>query len=254
MALRPYFQLGERQKRRHRASLDNHIRLWNEELSRFGLHVNQVHFSAFSPNNIKPRLIFENNKKKYDVLSILKMKDKVNLSDRAYHQFKTYSCRDWPPLNKIKECRNRINQMFPVISHGKGFYVDVKDKLKSILSFIKNHCEFQIPNEFRIKYCGDCTNIGKTVKVLNFGFQCIDEKLYCTSAKGFYCIGIFFITNENYDELKVCLEPIFNQIAELNEIQIEDTVFKLNVILSGDLKFLSIVMWIKSANSKYPCI
>jgi hypothetical protein len=69
------------------------------------------------------------------------------------------------------------------------------------------------------------------VKVLNFGFQCIDEKLYCTSAKGFYSIGIFFITNENYDELKVCLEPIFNQIAELNEIQIDDTVFNLNIML-----------------------
>ena len=213
MALIPYFQLGERQKRRHRASLNDHIWLWNQEISQFGLFVSKVQFSPFSVNNTKTRLVFDNKKKEHDVIKILKMKDQVNLSDRAYHQFKKSSCRDWPPLNKIKEHRNRLNQMFPVISLGKGFYVDVNEKLKGILSLIKGHCEFQTPNEFRLKFCGDCTNIGKTVKALNFGFQCIDEKLFCTSAKGFYCIGIFLVTNENYEELKNCLEPIVNQIA-----------------------------------------
>jgi hypothetical protein len=106
------------------------------------------------------------------------MKDQTNLSDRAYYQFKKACCRDWPPLNKIKECRNRLNQMIPVKSHGKGFYIDVKEKLKSILSYIGGHYKFQTPNEFRLKFCGDSTNIGKTVKVLNFGIQCIDEKHY----------------------------------------------------------------------------
>ncbi len=163
------------------------------------MHVNKVNLSAFSPNNIRTNLIFESKKREWEVVSILKMKDQVNLSDRAYHQFKTSCCPDWPTLNQIKECRKKINQKCTVKSHGRGFYVNVKEKLKIILGFIKGHCEFKNPNEFRIKFCGDCTNIGKTVKVLNFGFQCIDEKLYCTSSKGYYCIGIFFISNENYN-------------------------------------------------------
>jgi hypothetical protein len=50
MALRPYFQLGERQKRRHRASLNNHIRLWNEELSKFGLFVSKHKFAKQRSN------------------------------------------------------------------------------------------------------------------------------------------------------------------------------------------------------------
>jgi hypothetical protein len=47
---------------------------------------------------------------------------------------------------------------------------------------------------------------------------------------------------------------IFNQIEELNEIQIEDTIYQLDIMLSGDLKFISIIMGVKSANSKHPCI
>ncbi len=72
MALIPYFQLGERQKRRHRASLNDHIRLWNQEISQFGLFLSKVQFSPFSVNNTKTRLVFDNKKKEHDVIKILK--------------------------------------------------------------------------------------------------------------------------------------------------------------------------------------
>jgi len=110
-------------------------------------------------------------------------------------------------------------------------------------------------NEFiKIKFCGDGTLIGRNLKVLNFGFSCLNEKRYCKTSKGHYSLGIFEIINENYDELKVCLKEVFEQISSISYVEYKGEKFKIDKTLGGDLKFLANVMGLDGANSNYPCV
>ena len=67
-------------------------------------------------------------------------------------------------------------------------------------------------------------------------------------------LGMFDIENECYEEVKQSLSEIFKQIDELEEITVNEKKFMVEKKMGGDLKFLSILYGINSANSNYPCI
>jgi len=78
--------------------------------------------------------------------------------------------------------------------------------------------------------------------------------MYCKTNKGHYILGVFEITNENYEELQVCLKEIFEELKDIEYIEFKQEKYKIEKILGGDLKFLGIVMGLSSSNSNYPCI
>jgi hypothetical protein len=147
-----------------------------------------------------------------------------------------------------------MNNMFQINQNSKGFFLNVKEKLTFILSKIIDRLELK-PNEIlKLKFCGDGTNIGKNIKIFNFGFSCINDKKYCKASKGHYILGVFEITNENYEELKACLVELFDELRNIHHIEFKQDKYNLEKILGGDLKFLGIVMGLSAANSNFPCI
>ena len=52
---------------------------------------------------------------------------------------------------------------------------------------------------------GDCTIVGRTLKLVNFAFTVINETDKAKSATGTYKIGIFDVNKENDHALEKCL-------------------------------------------------
>jgi hypothetical protein len=183
-----------------------------------------------------------------------RFKDENNISDRIWYKLKSCLFPNMPSLYQIKKFRGEMNDMFRIYENSKGVFVSVKEKLTFILSQIIESLDIK-PNEIlQLKFCGDGTNIGKHIKIFNFGFSCINDKAYCKTSKGHYILGVFEIMNENYDELQVCLSELFEELENIEYIEIKQQKYKIDKILGGDLKFLGIVMGLSSANSNYPCI
>jgi hypothetical protein len=67
-------------------------------------------------------------------------------------------------------------------------------------------------------------------------------------------IGIFSINKEDYECLSDCLALIFDEIEEIEDITIDDRLFKIEKYLGGDLKSLLNLAGINAANSTYGCL
>jgi hypothetical protein len=64
---------------------------------------------------------------------------------------------------------------------------------------------------------------------------------------------MFEIEYENYEQIKNSLEKILTKIKEITEINVNGKFYNIKFFLGGDLKFLSIVLGIKAANSHHCC-
>ena len=66
---------------------------------------------------------------------------------------------------------------------------------------------------------------------------------------------MFSIQDECYEEVKVCLQEIFEQVEKIGDsIQIDATKHGLDFIFVADWKMLAIVTGLKAANSNFSCI
>jgi hypothetical protein len=194
------------------------------------------------------------NKNTIELFKIFRFKEEQNISDQLYINMKNNLFPNIPSIYQIKELRKTINSKFEYHYNSAGIFLNVRQKLTYITTQIIEKLNIKSDEILNIKFCGDGTLIGRNLKVLNFGFSCLNEKKYCKSSRGHYSLGIFEIMNENYDELKVCLKEIFEQISEISFIEHKGDQFRVNKVLGGDLKFLANVMGIDGANSNYPCI
>ena len=64
---------------------------------------------------------------------------------------------------------------------------------------------------------------------------------------------MFEIEYEGYDQLRIALEKMLQKLSSIYSINLNGKSFKTKFFLGGDLKFLSIVLGIKSAKSNHPC-
>lgn len=108
--------------------------------------------------------------------------------------------------------------------------------------------------DFRIKICGDGTNIGRTLTLLNFCFTVLNDEINCIKAKGNYTIGVFEIADESYMQLHDCLLTLIRKIESIKCIELEGVLFNIQLFFGGDMKFLLNIYGINAANSNLPCL
>ncbi len=102
-------------------------------------------------------------------------------------------------------------------------------------------------NTINIRLAGDGTSIGSNMTVLNFSFgflDVIDNKVQTNpnSVTGNFTIGLFRVKSECYNELKVSLKELVESLSELKTISIDGLLYNIDYWLSGDLKFLALVL------------
>ena len=85
-------------------------------------------------------------------------------------------------------------------------------------------------------------------------FTFLNEGKKAETAYGNYTLGLFEISNEDYDTIVTCLQEVKNQIDELNDIIIDNFHYKIEKYIGGDLKMLAIMYGINAATSNCPCI
>ena len=81
----------------------------------------------------------------------------------------------------------------------------------------------------------------------------IDEGATALLSEGNHAIAILRAT-ENYEDLKIELRDIVNEVNTLKNITVDDVSYKIEWFLGDDWKFLALVTGIGGAIGTYPCV
>ena len=190
---------------------------------------------------------------------LLFVKDKYDVSGRAYHEFATV-CKQLPRHYKLKRRISELNELWniqPTPNNTCGVQQSLEDRLRLHITHLHKvapkDAQFRTQKKIRVKLSGDGTNIGKHLRVINFTFTLLDEGSKAHSSDGNHVLAILR-EEESYGSLQRGLEDIRNEVERLTSIEVDGITYDLEYYLGGDWKFLAIVMGIDSARSEYACI
>ncbi|CAH3031044.1 unnamed protein product [Pocillopora meandrina] len=112
----------------------------------------------------------------------------------------------------------------------------------------KSFSEYAQRHRFRIK-----TQLkDKCYSILCFmgEYDSIATKENAMSEKGNYVLAIIK-TKETYDNLKESLSDIKTEMAQLNEIEVDNVKYKIEYFIGGDWKFQACICSLGAANQDY---
>jgi hypothetical protein len=151
--------------------------------------------------------------------------------------------------------------MMPIQNNEMGVFYSMEEKLKSRLNsfFERKYGTETLDERFRdsiihVKLAADGTNIGRSLKLLNFTFTIINEGAKAKTATGNYTVGLFEIENENHVAVSTCFKELIDEVERVNEICVRDKNLKIVYYYGGDWKMLANSLGIQCANSRYPCV
>ena len=150
------------------------------------------------------------------------IKDKY-ISDQAWKEL-AMKATDMPNAYNIKKNIAQLKakwKLKPTPGEAEGVQTSLKDSLKEQIQRLKIKGDLGEQETVRIKMSGDGTNIGKRLKVVNFTYTILNEKDNAMSEKGNYVLAIVK-TKETYDNLKESLSDIKTEMAQLNEIEVDN--------------------------------
>jgi len=210
----------------------------------------------------------------------LYFKDKANITDKSYALFrKGLKLHDKTgSLHKLKKLRKNKGSALGIKPLDKGYYRDPVKMIKErIARFVKNLSHGEGLDVVKIKLACDGTNVSRNVKLINFVFNVINERVKAASVNGCYRIGIFRIDKEDYESTKNWLPELWKQIKELKKV-VYDTIeqkildqsefdslpeerssnrfmhLDISYSFCNDMKMNLIILGLKAANSANPCM
>ena len=158
-----------------------------------------------------------------------------------------------PSLRATKKYQNEQNRYLERDADGQ-----LTTKL-NVVSKMKFHL-FQAYNshpsitEFRVKLCGDSTNVGRSLKLFNLNFSIINEELKCVTAGGHYLLGMLEIQNEDRESIGSFLTAIHQELSKFSFIEINDQKIPVTMFIGGDMKFQLIHAGLNAACSDFCCL
>jgi hypothetical protein len=194
-----------------------------------------------------------------EIFNVMQWKSNNHVSDRTYLNLCKVVLREnflkkLPRLNQIKKMEKRLATDNPVFRNEKGVYVDAKKKITDYLlkKYVNDANVFPKNKRIKVKISGDGTRVANN-HIFNFTFSLMDFRR-CTSASGNYSLGIFEI-KETYEELKISLKEILENLRNLKEVKLLDEVYRIDFYLGGDMKFISLVLGLDTnfASGSNPC-
>ena len=260
MAKKNYYQATKRhQFRLKKVIIDKLKQMQREFLLPHGLEFRRV---EIGPNdeqeeieNFKCDVVFINpNDDEVSLKNVIYIKDKNNISDDTYKSLRNELKLKLPSLYELKSEIVKYDQMFEIMENPKGIYIDIKKKLKEIISKKKNKLQIKEDNILHIIFSADGAQIIKHKLILNFTFTVLNEGKLAETASGNYTCGLFDIIKEDYDVMCICLKEIKVHIDDLDEIEVDNIKYKVEKYISGDLKMLAFLYGINQASSNCPCI
>jgi hypothetical protein len=257
-----YFSSSKQQKYYIRQLLSKKIHELLSLAEKYSLGVDKNSLLTFynigenSEENKEINLKFLTHKPDSSIISkITKAKDEILLSDSNYERFRK-SIPVLPSIHYIRKSRHILNaSLFKTFRNKYGSYNDCEHKICYTIE--KNFEKLEIRNNIiRVKLCGDGTNCGRRHKLLNFCFTLPDQGMISKTSIGNYTLGIFRIKKEDYKTLKEALSECSSSLKKLSlkQIEIRGQLYQIKFLISGDMKFLHIIMGLNSCNSKNSCL
>jgi len=97
--------------------------------------------------------------------------------------------------------------------------------------------------------------VARGLTVVNFTFTILEEPgQKAMSVGGNHRIAILKVKESDYDKLFHSLSDIIQEAKDLQCITVEESVFRIQYFLGGDLKFLALSCGIESASCNHACI
>lgn len=265
-----YYEVTVRQQTRIKRQIKEALLEGTQFLRNLGLCLSTVEINPIELDDCDFKLKIrpstsEANAEQHEpnVNNLLYFKDKHSISDRAYFELKSKCFLNIPSMFHLKKRRGQIDSMFAVHENEMGVFFSFADKLKWRLeSYFERKYGFNYDvnaptfrdDIIHVKLSADGTNIGRTLKLLNFTFTIINEGAKAKTANGNYTLGIYEIEHENYASVIACYGEIIDEVERLNEIEIKGKKLHLVYYHAGDWKMLANSLGILAANSKYPCV
>lgn len=200
---------------------------------------------------------FQTNTTNKTLHSALYIKDKFTISYEAYHELSMIS--DLPSSTRIKKLAGTLNSHYDIRKCPNGI-IGVQQSIKArIIQRITNFVEqastegISIPDKIRIKITGDGTRIARGLNIVNIAFTIIEERHKACSAFGNYTVAILRIA-EDYEQLASGLQDICEEAEDLQIVTVQEKIYRIDLFLGGDWKFLATVCGIESATAEFSCI
>ncbi len=270
-----------------KTKIKNVLQTVNEDLNRIGYGFGGIlkvfeHSPNASASNFT--VCFSQNNEPEDEESVVEkslfFKDKAGITDNRYHIFRKglKLGGNVGTLNALKKLRKRKGLIMNIRPLASGYYRDpVKMIKKRILTYVKSLSEGEALDLVKIKLGCDGTNICRNVKLVNFVFSIINEKVKAASVNGCYRIGIFRINKEDYESTKTWLPTLWTQIKGLKKVFYDHTYqsildaselaeitgerspnrfkeIEIDYSFCNDYKMNLIILGLKAANSNWPCM
>ena len=188
-----------------------------------------------------------------DVLLLLYIKDKFNISNKAWCEISMFSSKlpSYYTLNNRLKSLNKQWVVYPTPGGADGVQVKFKESLlMQVERLLRNR--LISGNILKIKLTGDGTRVGKHLQLLNISYCIINEEVAATE-KGNYVLAVIKI-KENYEGIKDSLKDLREEMATLETIVYAGATFNVEFFLGGDWKFLATVCGIGPANQNIACI
>ncbi len=267
---KPFFQLCSRLQRKYKKELKKDFKTQTSFLKDLGLAMINAELRPCEEvdeetHDVKVKIKrYEEDEPKATVNSLLYYKDKHSISDRAYADLNRKCHLEIPTIYKLRNRRQELDNLFQIHDNSMGVFVSLKEKLtfrigcyfdRKYGQYIDNpgFTEFKDPI-IHVKLSADGTNIGRSLKLLNFTFTILNEGDKARKAQGNYTIGIYEIENENHESLKESFAEIIKEMEDLNELEVKTRKVKIVFYYGADWKNLALILGLQGANSKFPCV
>ena len=177
--------------------------------------------------------------------------EKFGISETGYHEL-TMHCPDMPRKYLICQCKDDLNKIFHIERTPGGLpgaFISLKDDLIQYLGQRET-----LPDSIQIKLSGDGTKVSRISSFMVMSYTEVnDHTSQSVENQRVICI---VSGREDYDTLKSTCHPIFDEINTLlkeKSITVNDKKVELDIVFGADMKFVSNILGLSSANSTYAC-
>ena len=201
-------------------------------------------------------MICQDKQSDTDIQKILYIKEKYQVSNKAYHELAMINPELPRSCTLIKAAKDLDLKSTICRTPGKaiGVQQSVLERLKKAATWLMtadpSFCQQQT---IKVKITGDGTNISRSMHCVIIAFTIIHDSASPNSPRGNHTVAILN-TTENYDTLAESLVEVSNDIKMIREIEINEIQYAIEWFFTADLKFLALCGGIEAANSRFACV
>ena len=207
-----------------------------------------------SLEKLKEQLTPEN--KDTIVKQTLYVKERLNVSDKAYHELSMIrpSLPCWSTINKVAKNINSCCDIYPTPGPILGVQQSLKNRLTTRLQTLVNKYP-SIKDEayIRVKLTGDGTRVSRSMHIVVIAFSILNVNENPNSPGGNHVIALLN-TVEKYEQLSDALKDIEEEIKSTQSLTIDGHKFQIKYFFSADMKYLAVCLGLQAANADYSCI